>query len=295
MSNIRNALLSLLCGREGVQEMSNGVPSSLQDLFSIHFPIIHQLIIVVAIIVAALVGLRFIKYYFSRLAQRNILSAKLSEQMYTPIEAIVSAITLISILYVITQIRELIYIVIILIAALLFSNWRVLADITAYYLIVSQYNVRSGDIIDVPSLGVKGKVTRLTTLAVIVRTNEGSTIIIPNSLLLSSPIRHLSANQTRILLQITLNLPRGMENAMMVLGEIENKLREMLVAKKLVHRPHDIDVAITSLESSRATFTVSIPIPGTETRHYNVNMIAKILASELGSYDPRIIVKGYEV
>jgi len=245
--------------------------------------IIEILLKITILLVIAYLILRVTRYTLSRLVSRNILTQNVAEQVYRPIQAIVYIFTVIAVIYIVTQTPGLAYLWIAVLVIALAANWNLLADLTSYYILLAR-RLRIGDYIEVN--GYKGRIVAIDVFTTTIRDQQGSTITIPNRLLVSKPLRRTSRTNATMTLLLRLNIigERDLET-------IESKLREALLSEKRITKPQDVETRVVSVTPSRAEIIVTINAPMLHTRAQTINTIVKSLLAKLKQYQPEIEVK----
>ncbi len=237
------------------------------------------------LLVIAYLTLRVTRYALSRLVARNVLTQTVAEQVYRPIQALVYILTIITLVYIVTQTPGLPYIWLAVLLVFLAANWSLIADMTAYYIIVSR-KIRVGDYVEVDN--VKGRIVSIDVLSTTIRDHQGNTIIIPNRILISKPLVRASRTTTSITLEVTVNMQEEVD-----LDQLESLIRDVLTKdKRLAVRPQDVEISILNVAGTKATLLVTVNIQMPHLRSPAINQLIRSLASKLKRYEPSIRVTG---
>ena len=241
------------------------------------------------VLIVALIFLRLVKSLLANLEHRNVISAILSEQIYRLTAISVYSITLIVITYIITAVSLLLYFVLALIIIILVANWHIIADIAAYYLLIAFRNVYQASLIELPRLGIRGRIVGSTLFHTRIRTPSGKIVYVPNHIMITEPVIQSIAVQSTIKLELSLDVPQT-EQKQPDIDTIESSIRHALRESKLTTRPQDVIVQAKSMQANRIHLVLYIPIAGSEPRPSTINNIVAALYRRLRDLNPEIKV-----
>ncbi|ABM80761.1 hypothetical protein Hbut_0913 [Hyperthermus butylicus DSM 5456] len=246
-------------------------------------------LVLLAIIV--FITLRIVRFILGRLQRRDVISSTVAEHLYKLTSLAVYATAAVIIIYMFTSIREVIYALIAIFVAILAANWSMIADITAYYIMLASRQVyRSASLVELPRLGVKGKIVSINMLHTRIRTPAGRIVYIPNHIIVSEPIVQLTGIQGVISLELEVKLPKDVRTSNS-LEYIERKIRNILGEARIATRPQDIVVLVDEATVDKARLIVQVPIAGVEPRPSTINNVVSILVNGLKELEPSIRVK----
>ena len=265
-----------------VQSLAIGINTWQADILTVVVPVVITVII-------ASIFLKIVRTTLSRLAAGKAISKLVIERAYKTISMTVYIFTIIIILYIITKIHELIYLIIGIILIALAANWELFANFVAYYLLTGAYGLKSGDTIHLIQYRLKGRITDISPLYTKVLTMLGDIVYIPNRCLVASPLSKSTYEYTIICLEVTVTLP-NLE--LEVLETIEKEIRTTLTKKfKSAIHSRGITVSLKETTASEAKYEVCTPIVGVEGREEVASTLIRQLAQSLLKYKPTIKVK----
>ncbi|BEP17018.1 hypothetical protein PYJP_03700 [Pyrofollis japonicus] len=242
----------------------------------------------IIVLIIAFILVRFMKSLLSSLEQRNVISAILSEQIYRLLAISIYSIALIIITYIVTSVSVLLYFVLAVVIVILVANWHIIADVAAYYLLIAFRNVYQASLIELPRLGIRGRIVGSTLFHTRIRTPSGRLVYIPNHIMIAEPVIQAIAPQTVIPLEVSVNTPSGNKHS--PIEVIESIVRQAIRDSKMSTRPQDAIIQIKSLEPSRTKIVVFIPVAGSEPRPSTINNIVSTLYQRLAELKPEIRV-----
>ena len=241
------------------------------------------------VLIIALIFLRIVKSLLANLEHRNVISTVLSEQIYRLTAISVYSVTLIVITYIITSVSLLLYFVLALLIIILIANWNIIADIAAYYLLIAFRNVYQASLIELPRLGIRGRIVGSTLFHTRIRTPSGKIVYIPNHVMITEPIIQSIAAQSTIKLELNIDLiPLEQKQAMTDL--IENNIRQALRETRLITRLQDVIIQVKGIQSNKMNLTLYVPVAGSEPRPNTINNIVAALYRKLKDLNPEIRV-----
>ncbi len=241
------------------------------------------------VLIVALIFLRLVKSLLANLEHRNVISAILSEQIYRLTAISVYSITLIVITYIITAVSLLLYFVLALIIIILVANWNIIADIAAYYLLIAFRNVYQASLIELPRLGIRGRIIGSTLFHTRIRTPSGKIVYVPNHVMITEPVIQSISVQSIIKLELSLDVPQTGQKQPDI-ETIESSIRQALRESKLTTRPQDVIVQTKSIQERRINLALYIPVAGSEPRPSTINNIVAALYHRLRDLSPEIKV-----
>ncbi|MET1101236.1 MAG: mechanosensitive ion channel domain-containing protein [Pyrodictiaceae archaeon] len=265
-------------------EIANTISASLSS-----FTVKILLPILIAVLIAY-IFLRVIHYILSKLAERRLITTTLVDQIYKPLTLLTYTLLIFIIIYVATGLREIVFLIIVFIVIALLASYNVLSDLIAYYVILWSGRLRVGDLVELPTLNVRGRVISIDTTATTIRRSDGTLAHIPNRSIVSSPLNILSQSESRLHMRIKIALPKDTRNAVNTIIEVEEKIRDRLLRTKLVSRPQNIIINLKLLRRYNAVIEVVIPLALPEPRTYAINSIISSLTDALLPYDPEFII-----
>jgi len=234
--------------------------------------------------------LRAVKSLLLRLQKRDMISSTLSEQIYRLVSLATYAVTIIALIYMFTSAREVLYVLIVILAVILLSNWNIIADVSAYYIMLAfKQSHRAATLVELPRLGIKGKIIGTGLFYTRIRTLSGKIAYVPNHVIVSEPIVQLTNVQSTVMLEIEVDAPR-LEKGNPI-EYLEKIVRSILGEARLTTRPQEVTVLVTSADSSRIRLEVRVPVMGAEPRPATINSIIAELIDELGDLSPSIRLK----
>ncbi len=241
------------------------------------------------VLIIALIFLRLVKSLLANLEHRNVISTILSEQIYRLTAISVYSITLIVITYIITAVSLLLYFVLALIIIILIANWNIIADIAAYYLLIAFRNVYQASLIELPRLGIRGRIIGSTLFHTRIRTPSGKVVYIPNHVMITEPVIQSVAVQSTIRLELGLKIP-AMGQKQIAIDSVEASIRQALRESKLTTRPQDVIIQVKNVIKDRMNIILYVPVAGSEPRPTTINNIVATLYRRLADLDPEINV-----
>jgi small-conductance mechanosensitive channel len=248
--------------------------------------LLGPLLDVIVILIVLFLVLRVTKFILTRLQRRDVIPGAVAEHLYRLI-ALISYITVaMLIIYVFTSAEEVIYVLIALFIAVLIANWNIISSITSYYVMLSSRHIyRAANLIELPRLGIRGKIVGMSLLFTKVRTAAGRIVYVPNHIIVNEPIIQLTTIQSFIELEVIVSADSTS------LEEVEKKIRSVIADARLATRPQDVVVVVEEATSNKAKLSVKIPVAGIEPRPSTINSIVGVLAKGLAEYKPTIRVK----
>ena len=229
-----------------------------------------------------------IKTLLMRLQQREVITSAVREQVYRLLSLILYGFVLLFIVYMFTSAHEVFYFILLLTAAALFSNWRLIANVTAYYvMLLGKHPQRAAQLIEFPRLRIRGRIVEITPLYLKLRGPSGRLYHIPNSVALEEPTVIVAGIQTMARLSVLIEkLPEGES-----IENIEKKIRSTIEESQLVPRARDVVIRVKEISKSGLLVDVEIPLVGSEPRPGVVNALVHLLYQGLSEYAPRIRVE----
>jgi|GEM_PF-4818538 len=240
---------------------------------------------VTAIFLVAYFILLFAKVILTRLQRREVFTAAAVEHIHRLLALIVYSVAFVSSLYIVTNIQEIIYFFMMIFLVILAANWRIIASITAYYIMLLRREAYRTTLIDFPRLKLRGKIISTSLLYTKIRTPAGKIVYMPNYITISEPIIHLVNIQTTIKLEVELRKPPE-KPATEFVQEVERKIQHRLDTEHLVTRAKDIIVRLIRASNEAFQFIVEVPVAGYEPRPATVNQIITVVSEELRDYNP---------
>jgi len=252
---------------------------------------LHAILVPLAEITAIFLSAYFIllvaKVVLVRLQRKEVFTAAAVEHIHRLLALIIYSIAFVSSLYIVTNIHEIIYFFILFFVIVLAANWKIIASVTAYYIMLLRREAYRATLIDFPRLRIRGKVINTGLLYTKLRTPAGKIVYIPNYITISEPIIHLVNIQSTIRLELSVKKPSEKEPASFV-QEVEKKIQQRLDSEHLVTRAKDIVSRLVAAEGNTLYFHVEVPVAGYEPRPATVNQIIAALIDELKDYSPSI-------
>ncbi len=233
---------------------------------------------------AARIGLR--GSIARELARREVSAAAL-EAIYKPLEYLSLVFAGLATLYILYRDPLTAGLLALAAGSVFAATYPVLSNMIAYYVVILEHRVRAGDILELHN-GIRGRVVRVTPLYIALRGRGGQMIVIPNRILVLNGFRKIAAGPTYARLSIELSVPRGMENLLATITDIEGKVKTALQQRRIVQKPQDVLVVVSSLEPSHLELEVHVPITSPDLKPSTLNAIVKYVAEALAAYDPRI-------
>ena len=272
--------------------ITTGITSLLQRVkaFLIGPETITALITSAIILVSLYIILKIVKNILYRALRED---RPYAEQLYKIIAYSSYIVVFIIVISLFARVHEPLYIAIIVIAAVLLSNWRLIADITSYYILQAHRRLyRVGATIELPGLNIRGRITSIDPIYTKLRTSAGRQIYIPNYRLLSEPIIQLAYLQNNLSFIVKLDITSIKKNPM---NEVEKIIRDALLSPRIIQKPSDIKLKVREISTSSMEFELTIPIMGSEIRPDTINRITSVLYSHLEKLNPKILLhEGYE-
>ncbi len=254
-------------------------------------PMLHSIIVPMAEVVTIFLISYFIllitRFVLVRLQRREVFTAAAVERIHRLLALVVYSIAFTGSLYIVTNIHEIIYFFMAIFLVILAANWKLIASITAYYIMLLRREAYRTTLLNFPRLGIRGKIVNTSLLYTKLRTPAGRIVYIPNYITISEPVIHLVNIQTNIRLEVEITLPDSKPTTTHI-EEIAKRIQQRLDTEHLVTRAKDVTIRLVKIVSPRATFIVDIPVAGYEPRPATVNQIIAVLAEELKEYEPHI-------
>lgn len=234
--------------------------------------------------------LRIVRSILLRLQKRDLVSSTLAEQIYRLVSLVTYTVTIITLIYIFTSAREVIYVLIVALAAILLANWSIIADISAYYIMLAfRQTHRAATLIELPRLGIKGKIIGTGLFHTRIRTLSGKIVYIPNHVMLSEPVAQLANVQSTVALEVELNIPKVEKGN--PIEQLERNIKSILGEARLATRPQDITILVLSADNNRVKLEIHVPVMGAEPRPATINNIISTLMDELEELMPSIRLK----
>ncbi|WP_055409858.1 mechanosensitive ion channel family protein [Pyrodictium delaneyi] len=234
--------------------------------------------------------LRIVRSILLRLQKRDLVSSTLAEQIYRLVSLVTYTVTIITLIYMFTSAREVIYVLIVALAAILLANWSIIADISAYYIMLAfRQTHRAATLIELPRLGIKGKIIGTGLFHTRIRTLSGKIVYIPNHVMLSEPVAQLANVQSTVALEVELNIPKVEKGN--PIEQLERNIKSILGEARLATRPQDITILVLSADNNRVKLEIHVPVMGAEPRPATINNIISTLMDELEELSPSIRLK----
>ena len=234
--------------------------------------------------------LRIVRSILLRLQKRDLVSSTLAEQIYRLVSLVTYTVTIITLIYIFTSAREVIYVLIVALAAILLANWSIIADISAYYIMLAfRQTHRAATLIELPRLGIKGKIIGTGLFHTRIRTLSGKIVYIPNHVMLSEPVAQLANVQSAVALEVELNIPKVEKGN--PIEQLERNIKSILGEARLATRPQDITILVLSADNNRVKLEIHVPVMGAEPRPATINNIISTLMDELEELMPSIRLK----
>ncbi|MEM1619258.1 MAG: mechanosensitive ion channel [Fervidicoccaceae archaeon] len=160
-----------------------------------------------------------------------------------------------------------------------FSSWKLLTNLSAYYALRFSAQLSEGKLVELD--GVKAKIKSLGLLTTSLQTDEGDTILVPNSLLLDKVIKCPGGERTAVL---RIGVSEWEE-----VDEVVEEVRRV-VSKEFKHaaRSGDFEVHLESLSPRRATLLLRVRYVGQREREEVADSLVRSLARELEKFSPEI-------
>lgn len=248
-------------------------------------PFIESLLIIVATYLLLLIA----KFFLSKLQKRETVPSNVVEQVYRLLSLVLYSVMIVAILYTLTSAREVFYVLLVVLAAILFANWKLIADITAYYvMLLSRHGYRRGSpVVEIPRLGVRGKIVEVTPLYTRVRGLDGSIFYVPNSVMIEEVVHQLVGIQTTVAFKLRLRLDPEKKMADQV-ETLRRLIRKGVEESHSTVRQQDMVIRIDKLSSDEMEVLLAVPIAGSEPRPSTINNIVTHLYEVLREYSPTI-------
>ena len=279
-------------GNVTIQSLTvNNVTSLIgQAVVFIKTQLLTPLLQLLVVFVVVYLFLRGVRSLLLRLQKRDLVSSTLSGQIYRLVSLATYAVTVLTLIYMFTSAREVIYILIVILAAILLANWSIIADMSAYYIMLAfKQSHRAAVLVELPRLGIKGKIIGTGLFYTRIRTLSGKIAYVPNHVIVSEPIVQLTNVQSTVTLEIELDMPK-LEKGNPI-EQLERTIKSILGEARLATRPQDVTVLVLSADSKRVKLEVHVPVMGAEPRPATINSIVATLMDELGEFSPSIKLK----
>jgi hypothetical protein len=244
---------------------------------------------ITAIFLASYIILLISKFILIRLQRREVFSALAVEHINRLLALIVYSIAFITSVYLVTNIHEIIYFFIAIIVAILAANWKIIASITAYYVMILRREAYRTTLLEFPRLGIQGKIVNTTLLFTKMRTPTGKIVYIPNYITITEPIIHHINVQSIVRLKIAAEKPADVSMNTFI-SNLEKTIQVRLDSEHLATRAKDVIVKLVATENNKAIMEVEIPVAGFEPRPSTLNKIIGVLHDELKDYKPTITI-----
>ncbi len=243
--------------------------------------ILYALITIIVFVIAE----RLIRRYLGRLVQKNIIAQSVASRVASIIDIILYLLLVVTVLFEITMVKELIWLIVGVILILMASLWPLLENIQSYFALLTSRSVNPGKIITVD--GTTGKVLEMNPIYTIVRTTGGDLVYIPNRKLLTEQhtIEHEYELHTLHLIVKNLNDPNEIDL-------VEDRIKNVLATKfRLGVKGIEPRIQLVRVSRNHAEYRISYAVIGTEVKFTHVSHLVKLLLDELREFDVEIRVK----
>jgi small-conductance mechanosensitive channel len=276
LSGVSSSDLQGVLGRFNLTSFAENVKQVLLG------PLLDTIIILIILFLI----LRITKFILTRLQRRDVIPGAVAEHLYRLVSLISYITVAMLIIYVFTSAEEVIYALLALFIAVLLANWNIISSITSYYVMLSSRHIyRAANLIELPRLGIKGKIVGMSLLFTKVRTPAGRIVYVPNHIMVNEPVVQLTTIQSFVELEVNISSEK------IDVDDVEKKIRGVIAEARLATRPQDIIVIVEDAKLGEAKLTVRIPIAGIEPRPSTINSIVDVLVKGLAEYKPIIKVK----
>ena len=257
------------------------------EIAGVRIPLKPLIEVAITLIIAYII-LIMIKAFLSQLKRREVISSLVAEQVYRLVSLAIYSVTLVIIIYVFTSIQAIFYVILAVLVAVLLSNWHAIANIAAYYIILlSRELYKSSQIIEMPTLGIKGKINKLTPFVTEIKTSNNTIIHVPNYKFLTEPVVKYSTAYSTVSLTVEVDIPSS-EDSLKVLRELEAQVRKSIEQSRVTVRPQEASIELIKVKNKRALFRIKIPVSGPAPRPSTINIIMTYIYNGLKNLNPLI-------
>jgi small-conductance mechanosensitive channel len=253
-------------------------------VFSPPFSSIFEMLVALGLTLAAAYALmRFIK----RSAAQAFPSDKESiNKLFRPFSYVLYLVVSVIVLAVFAGVEELAYVAVLVLAILIIYSWRLLLDLSSYYALqLRRAALRPGSLVELPKLGIRGRISSVTLTHVTLRTAGGSVVYIPNSLLASEPLILMTIPQGLVAFEVVASMDYE------ELEEIDRELRSKISERIPEIRPQDVEIVLREIQDGKAKIDVRVILRGVEPKPALINKIVSVLVLVLRDRNPYVRIR----
>jgi small-conductance mechanosensitive channel len=239
-------------------------------------------------LIIAYIILIMIKAFLGQLKRREVISSLVAEQVYRLASLAIYSVTLVLVIYFFTSIQAIFYVILAVLVAVLLSNWHAIANLAAYYIILlSRELYKSSQMIEMPTLGVKGKINKLTPFVTEIKSSNNTIIHVPNYKFLTEPVIKYSTTYSTVSVTVEVDIPSS-EDTLKTLRELEAQVKKSVEQSRAAVRPQEVSIELIKVKDKRALFRIKIPVSGPAPRPSTVNIIMMHVYNGLKDLNPLI-------
>ncbi len=243
--------------------------------------IVRTTAIAILVLIIGMLVIWIVFFQVRRLSERNVISAMAAERIKKATLTTVLFLVLLAELYIATSNMILLALVLIALAVVLGASWRIISMMIAHYALVLSKHIAQGEYVEV--MGVRGRVKNIGLIHTVIRCDDNSQLLIPNTKLLEETVKHVGTERTATLrLTLSIASPNDLE-------EIEEKV-DAVLRERFKHSPRsgEYSMHIEKLESNRVSCILKTKYLGAEVREEVISTLLKELYQGLSEYEPTI-------
>ncbi len=254
---------------------------TLKAIFS--QPVVKLAFYSILAIIIGIIVVVIIDSWLKRLTERNVISPAASDKIRRIVNVLFLIFLSLVVLYIATSSNVLLIIVLIGFAITLAASWRLIEDIVHHYAIILSRYIAQGEHVEVG--GIRGRIKSIDLLHTVIRGDDGSILVIPNSIVMRSPVRHVGMERT-IDIRATFTISRPSD-----LNDIEEKI-DTILATRFKHAPRagEYSLSIEKIDAGSVTYRLRTTYLGVEKREAIASSLSRHLYEGLIEYEPRIEV-----
>ena len=252
---------------------------ALKSIFTI--PVIKVAFYSIIAIIIGIIIVILVDMQLKKLTERNVISPAASDKIRRAVNASFLIFLFLVLLYIATSSNVLLVIVLLGLAAGFAASWRVIENIIDHYAIILSRHIAQGEHVEIN--GVKGRIKSIDLMHTIIRSDDGSLVVIPNNVMLSSMVKHVGMERSlNIRLKLSVSNPND-------LNSIEEKIGVVL-ATRFKHAPRtgEYNLFIEDIDASSVTYKLITTYLGGEGREIVASSLIRQLYEGLLEYEPKI-------
>ncbi|MET1128086.1 MAG: mechanosensitive ion channel domain-containing protein [Thermoproteota archaeon] len=208
------------------------------------------------------------------------------DKLFQPFSYVLYLVVSVIALAVFAGVEELAYVAVLVLVILIIYSWRLLLDLSSYYALqLRRPALRPGSLVELPKLGVRGRISSVKLTHVTLRTAEGSVIYIPNSLLVSEPLILMTTPQGLVTFEVVASMDYE------ELEKIDRELRSKISERIPEIKPQDVEIVLREIQEGKARINVRVILRGVEPKPTLINRIVSVLVLVLRDRNPYVRIR----